>query len=70
MQQDHTVTAVFNINRAMQELSLTCDMIDRTIEDLHQYKRNILHNIAVAKQNVEVLYYAQRDANKLVTEQV
>lgn len=63
-----TALAIYNVNRALQELTLSCDRIDEAMDYLKELKSMILHNISIAKESVELLYDAQRETNEFLKE--
>jgi hypothetical protein len=62
---DNLTLVVYNVNRALQELTLHCEQIDDAMESLKELKKSILHNISVAKQSMEALYNAERNIEEL-----
>jgi hypothetical protein len=70
MVSSDTALAIYNVNRALQEVRLHCDQIDEAMDYLKDLKKTILHNISIAKESVELLYNAQRETDQLVKEQV
>jgi hypothetical protein len=65
---DNLTLVVYNVNRALQELTLHCEQIDDAMESLKELKKSILHNISVAKQSMEALYNAERNIEELPEE--
>jgi hypothetical protein len=65
---DNLTLVVYNVNRALQELTLHCEQIDDAMESLKELKKSILHNISVAKQSMEALYNAERNIKELPEE--
>jgi hypothetical protein len=65
---DNLTLVVYNVNRALQELTLHCEQVDDAMESLKELKKSILHNISVAKQSMEALYNAERNIEELPEE--
>ena len=58
---DNLNLVAYNVNRALQEVKLHCELIDEAVENLQALKKSLLHNITIAKQSMESLYNAERD---------
>jgi len=65
--KDNLTLVVYNVNRALQELTLHCEQVDEAMDSLKELKKSILHNISVAKESMEALY-AERNSNQLSEE--
>lgn len=56
MSDNITRVAIYNVNRAMQEMRLSAQRIDDAIEDLEDHKKILQHNLSVAEESIKALY--------------
>lgn len=73
MSDNITRIAVYNVNRAMQEMRLNAQRIDEAIEDLEDHKKILEHNLSVAEESIKALYNVidgKNNSNEFSTQEV